>query len=293
MQGCPCLITQGHMQTLRLTLTHHTHLWIQAFCLLGGGWHKPLTLWPLATNHTRIAAIFTWIPIPQPGHTWHTAGKAQVGRGTIRTPDLAPRDAFPQTWGSCWQAELGGPSRCPLRVWVASHSMAQETVLQGPLCRALGIFYALSEPEATSGKVGWQGRHPPRSLSPCTERGAGNFAGGGTLSAARQGQHSARGGSTAWPGTIGSCPLLPAPPASRQRDRIPQTCLVRGAAASRGRWGRKVCAKESCFFFFFFFGVGARLRRPGSAKRRGLGWQSARPSFPLPAPQKFGSPAIS
>lgn len=161
-------------------------------------------------------------------------------------------------------------------------------------CGALGIFYALSEPEATSREGGVAGQtSPPRPLSPCTERGAGNFAGGGTRSrsaprSAQRPRLTRRRGRS----TIGSCPrLLPAPPASRQRDGIPQTCLVRGAAASRGRWGRKVCAKESCFFFFFR-GGGARLRRPGSAKRRGLGWQSARPSFPSPAPQKFGSPAI-
>ena len=85
--GLPTADPQGHKQTPEIDSHTHLHLWIQEcgvgilFVTWGGLTHTPdIPSSPSPIPHPHSSHIHM-DSHSQPGHTWHTAGKAQTGKG--------------------------------------------------------------------------------------------------------------------------------------------------------------------------------------------------------------------
>lgn len=222
--------------------------------------------------------MFTWTPAPSCGHPWLT--RLRLAEGTFGTPGLASRP--PTYTGPADRCSLGSPQVSPLQSLRCQPRPGPAGSVAKAAVGTLVSSCALCEPG-----VGERGRHPGASVS--ARRCSGNFAGGGTRSAARQGRRrSARSWPDAWSRRCrGARGRLP-PSRLRTAGRCSPGRPAGSGTRRPGKRDRKVCAEES-------LEGGPPRRRPGSAERRGPGWQQAHPSLPpLPssAPPKFGSPAI-
>ena len=83
---------QGHMQTLRLTLTHHTHASVDTSILFVGrglAQTPDIPSSPLPQTTPALQPYSRGFPFPSLGTLGTQLARLRSAEGTIRTPDLA------------------------------------------------------------------------------------------------------------------------------------------------------------------------------------------------------------